>query len=55
MKLMRNGAAASRELPAHGIDKIDYLVLSSGVLPAEGRIDTEEGIDETLANAYYGR
>ncbi|KAI5890555.1 NAD(P)-binding protein [Schizophyllum commune H4-8] len=55
MKLMRNVAAATRELAAHGVDKINYLVLSSGVLPAEGRIETEEGIDEKLAIAYYGR
>ncbi|KAL1695579.1 hypothetical protein GGG16DRAFT_45184 [Schizophyllum commune] len=55
MKLMRNVTAATRELAAHGIDKINYLVLSSGVLPAQGRIETEEGIDEKLAIAYYGR
>lgn len=55
MKLMRNVTTATRELAAHGIDKINYLVLSSGVLPAEGRIETEEGIDEKLAIAYYGR
>ncbi|KAL1697053.1 hypothetical protein GGG16DRAFT_84682 [Schizophyllum commune] len=55
MRLMRNVAAAVREIASHGITKINYLVMSSGVLPAEGRKETDEGIDEKLAIVYYGR
>ncbi|KAF7364181.1 hypothetical protein MSAN_01077400 [Mycena sanguinolenta] len=46
--------ASPGELRAR-IPKINFLVLSPGVITINGRNETEEGIDRKLALHYYGR
>ncbi|TRM64246.1 hypothetical protein BD626DRAFT_547418 [Schizophyllum amplum] len=55
MSLMRNIDVALSELAGRGITKINYLIVSSGLLPANGRQETDEGLDRTIAVVYYGR
>ncbi|TFK18835.1 NAD(P)-binding protein [Coprinopsis marcescibilis] len=52
--LMKNVHKASKEiLQRH--PKINFLVMSPGVLATDGRNETEEGIDKKLAVHYYAR
>jgi hypothetical protein len=37
------------------VDKINYIVMSPGILSFKGADDTEEGIDRKLALHYYAR
>ncbi|KAE9410494.1 hypothetical protein BT96DRAFT_931232 [Gymnopus androsaceus JB14] len=37
------------------LERIDYLVLSSGVLIFAGRNETSEGLDDKMALSYYSR
>ncbi|KAF7352057.1 hypothetical protein MVEN_01168200 [Mycena venus] len=52
--LMKNVQRVAGELRAR-IPKINFLVLTPGVLTMNGRNETEEGIDRKLAVHYYGR
>ena len=52
--LMSNVHTASQEIRSR-YSKINYLVLSPGVLTLKGRDDTTEGIDKKLAVHYYAR
>ncbi|KAF7334711.1 hypothetical protein MVEN_02301800 [Mycena venus] len=52
--LMKNVHRVATELRAR-IPKINFLVLTPGVLTMNGRNETEEGIDRKLAVHYYGR
>ncbi|KAK7038394.1 hypothetical protein R3P38DRAFT_2905834 [Favolaschia claudopus] len=52
--LMKNVHRASTELRERH-SKINFLVLTPGVLTINGRNETEEGIDRKLAVHYYGR
>ncbi|KAJ6462428.1 NAD(P)-binding protein [Mycena sanguinolenta] len=52
--LMKNVHRVADELRAR-IPKINFLVLTAGVLTMNGRNETEEGIDRKLAVHYYGR
>ncbi|KAF7298696.1 hypothetical protein MIND_00817000 [Mycena indigotica] len=52
--LMKNARRVAGELQAR-IPRINFLVLSPGVLTLDGRNETEEGIDRKLAVHYYGR
>jgi hypothetical protein len=51
---MKNVGATSNELLAR-LPKLNYLVLSPGIMVFRGRDETEEGIDRKLAVHYYAR
>eukprot|EP01118_Nematostelium_gracile_P008215 TRINITY_DN271_c0_g1_i1.p1 TRINITY_DN271_c0_g1~~TRINITY_DN271_c0_g1_i1.p1 ORF type:complete len:330 (+),score=83.83 TRINITY_DN271_c0_g1_i1:63-1052(+) len=40
---------------AKKVDKVNYLVITSGFLSFDGRTETEDGIDVKLATHFYGR
>ncbi|KAJ7473780.1 NAD(P)-binding protein [Mycena galericulata] len=52
--LMKNVRRTASELVTR-LQKINFLVLTAGVLTMNGRNETEEGIDRKLAVHYYGR
>lgn len=52
--LMRNVRRTAAEL-AQRLPKLNFLVLSPGILTMQGRTETEEGIDRKLALHYYAR
>ena len=52
--LMRNIQAATETLRTQ-LPKINFLVLSPGLLNMRGRDETEEGIDKRLGLHYYAR
>jgi len=52
--LMRNVKAVTSDLLSR-LPKLNYLVLSPGILTMKGRTETEEGIDQKLALHYYAR
>ncbi|KAF8062440.1 hypothetical protein FPV67DRAFT_1422157 [Lyophyllum atratum] len=54
VRLMKNVHATAGALKAQ-LGKVNFLVLSTGVLRLGGRKDTEEGVDEKLALIYYSR
>ncbi|KAF8056954.1 hypothetical protein FPV67DRAFT_1529566 [Lyophyllum atratum] len=54
VRLMKNVHATAGALKAQ-LRKVNFLVLSTGVLRLGGRRDTEEGVDEKLALIYYSR
>ena len=51
---MSNVHTASQEILSR-YNKINYLILTPGVLNMKGRDDTSEGIDKKLAVHYYAR
>ncbi|KZW02321.1 NAD(P)-binding protein [Exidia glandulosa HHB12029] len=51
---MRNVGIVTRDL-ASRLDKINYLVLSTGLLSLAGRRPTEDGVDYKIAVHYYSR
>ena len=51
---MSNVHTASQEILSR-YHKINYLILSPGVLTLKGRDETSEGIDKKLALHYYAR
>ncbi|KAL1743144.1 hypothetical protein HDZ31DRAFT_41614 [Schizophyllum fasciatum] len=54
--LMRNvHSAAERILALPGVDRINYLAITTGFFTLSGRTETEEGIDRKLAAHYYAR
>jgi hypothetical protein len=52
--LMKNVNAVTRELLTR-LPKINFLVMSPGIMTTKGRDETEEGIDRKLAVHYYAR
>jgi len=52
--LMKNVQAVTTELLTR-IPKINFLVMSPGMMTLKGREETEEGIDKKLAVHYYAR
>ncbi|KAJ3721204.1 hypothetical protein C8R42DRAFT_721929 [Lentinula raphanica] len=54
VSLMKNIQQASLELLSRTL-KINFLVLSPGMLSLNGRDETEEGIDKKMALHYYAR
>ncbi|KAJ7154044.1 NAD(P)-binding protein [Mycena filopes] len=54
ISLMKNVHRVAGELRAR-LPKVNFLVLTAGVLTLKGRDETEEGIDRKLAVHYYGR
>ncbi|KJA16022.1 hypothetical protein HYPSUDRAFT_58495 [Hypholoma sublateritium FD-334 SS-4] len=52
--LMKNVATAAQEILSRH-PKINYLVMSPGVMTLAGRDETTEGIDKKLAVHYYAR
>ncbi|KAH7102225.1 NAD(P)-binding protein [Auriculariales sp. MPI-PUGE-AT-0066] len=51
---MRNVGVVTRQL-SERLGKINYLVLSQGILTMAGRTPTEDGVDFKLALHYYSR
>ncbi|KAJ7473776.1 NAD(P)-binding protein [Mycena galericulata] len=54
ISLMKNVRRTAGELLTR-FPKVNFLVLTAGVLTLDGRNETEEGIDRKLAVHYYGR
>lgn len=52
--LMRNIRKTTAEL-SQRLPKLNFLVLSPGILTMQGRTETDEGIDRKLALHYYAR
>ncbi|KAF8645242.1 hypothetical protein AX16_008069 [Volvariella volvacea WC 439] len=52
--LMRNVHAASKELLTK-VPKINFLVITTGIMTTDGRVETDEGIDKKMAVNYYAR
>lgn len=52
--LMRNVRKTTEELKQR-LPKVNFLVLSPGIMTLQGRTDTDEGIDRKLALHYYAR
>jgi NAD(P)-dependent dehydrogenase (short-subunit alcohol dehydrogenase family) len=52
--LMKNVQEASQDILAR-YPKINYLVMSPGIMTMQGRHETTEGIDRKLAVHYYAR
>jgi hypothetical protein len=52
--LMKNIHLVSKDLLTR-LPKINFLILSPAFLSTEGRNETEEGIDKSLALHYYAR
>ncbi|TRM70626.1 hypothetical protein BD626DRAFT_449242 [Schizophyllum amplum] len=56
VSLMRNVHAAARDILAlPGVDRINYLAITTGFFTLRGRDETEEGVDRKLAAHYYSR
>jgi hypothetical protein len=54
--LMRDVARTTAELKTtKGVDKINYLVMSPGIMTLQGQTESDEGIDQKLALHYYAR
>ncbi|KAF5353696.1 hypothetical protein D9758_008687 [Tetrapyrgos nigripes] len=54
--LMKNVQRATKELVTqHGVEKINYLVMSQGFLSTNGFTDAGEGLDKKLAVHYYSK
>ncbi|KAJ7119352.1 NAD(P)-binding protein [Mycena crocata] len=54
ISLMKNVHRVAGELRER-LPKINFLVLTAGLLTMQGRNETEEGIDRKMAVHYYGR
>ncbi|KAJ7114676.1 NAD(P)-binding protein [Mycena crocata] len=54
ISLMKNVNRVAGELRER-LPKINFLVLTAGLLTMQGRNETEEGIDRKMAVHYYGR
>lgn len=52
--LMKNVQEASQDILAR-YPKINYLIMSPGIMTLDGRTETTEGIDKKLAVHYYAR
>lgn len=54
ISLMRNVRKTTSEL-SQRLPKVNYLVMSPGIMTMQGRTETDEGIDVKLALHYYAR
>ena len=54
VSLMRNVRKTTAEL-SQRLPKVNFLVLSPGIMTMQGRTETDEGIDVKLALHYYAR
>jgi NAD(P)-dependent dehydrogenase (short-subunit alcohol dehydrogenase family) len=54
LTLMKSVKGVVNEI-SNKVDKINYIVMSPGILSFKGADDTEEGIDRKLALHYYAR
>ena len=54
VSLMKNVQTATKDILSR-YPKINYLVMSPGIMTMSGRDETEEGIDKKLAVHYYAR
>lgn len=54
VSLMRNVRRTALEL-SQRLDRINFLIMSPGIMTMQGRTDTDEGIDVKLALHYYAR
>ena len=52
--LMKNVHAATQDILSR-YSKVNYLVMSTGIMTLKGRDETPEGIDKKLAVHYYSR
>jgi NAD(P)-dependent dehydrogenase (short-subunit alcohol dehydrogenase family) len=52
--LMADVVRAAGEVRAQA-EKVNYLVMSPGIMTLQGRTETAEGIDEKMALHYYAR
>lgn len=52
---MRNIKSYTDAFKASEKEKLDYLIMTQGVLNLDGRVETQEGIDRKMALHYYGR
>ncbi|THU85842.1 NAD(P)-binding protein [Dendrothele bispora CBS 962.96] len=56
VSLMKNVQKATQELlEKHGVEKVNYLVMSQGYFTVAGYTETEEGLDKKMAVHYYSR
>jgi NAD(P)-dependent dehydrogenase (short-subunit alcohol dehydrogenase family) len=54
--LMKNVQRATKELlDKHGVEKVNFLIMSQGFLSMDGFTDAGEGLDKKLAVHYYSR
>jgi NAD(P)-dependent dehydrogenase (short-subunit alcohol dehydrogenase family) len=53
-RLMADVAHAATEIRSK-TDRVNYLVMSQGIMTLQGRTETAEGIDEKMALHYYSR
>lgn len=54
VSLMRNVRKTAAELQER-LPRLNYLVLTPGMMTTQGRIETDEGIDRKMALHYYSR
>lgn len=52
--LMKEVVRATNEIKAR-TERVNYLVMSQGMMTLQGRTETSEGIDQKLALHYYSR
>ena len=54
VSLMRNVRKTAKEL-VERLPRLNYLVMTQGMMTVQGRNETEEGIDRKMALHYYSR
>ena len=54
VSLMRNVRKTTKELKER-LPRLNYLVMTQGMMTTQGRVETEEGIDRKMALHYYSR
>ena len=56
LSLIHNGDAASKDMASHiSRHNVDFVCMSQGYAPIEGRKFTSEGLDQGMSLFYYGR
>ncbi|KAK4185138.1 hypothetical protein QBC35DRAFT_29413 [Podospora australis] len=63
MQFLRLDASSMREIKkytdsfkaSHADQKLDFLIMTQGVISLDGRTETTEGIDRNMALYYYGK
>ena len=54
VSLMKNVRETARQL-GERLGRLNYLVMTQGMMTTQGRVETEEGIDRKMALHYYSR
>ena len=54
VSLMRNVRKTAKEL-VERLPRLNYLVMTQGMMTVQGRNETDEGIDKKMALHYYSR